>query len=102
MSKIIANTILDQLGDNRFIAMTGAKNFSVIMNGLQFSLSAGGTKNRNNMVRIRLNGRDLYDIEVGKFSTRTFDFAISEQAFDIPVENLQEVFTRLTGLYTRL
>ncbi|MGI9949502.1 hypothetical protein [Vibrio hyugaensis] len=36
----IANTILAQLGGNRFIVMTGAKQFVAIEQGLMFTLPA--------------------------------------------------------------
>lgn len=49
----IAETILIQLGGKRFIAFTGAKNFTAIKNGLQFNLPKNACK--VNCVQITLN-----------------------------------------------
>ena len=60
-SSLIANEILNQLGGNRFIAMTGAKTLVHDDNSLRFRI--GKNKSRANMIRITLNGLDLYDME---------------------------------------
>lgn len=115
MSKQIAETILRQLGGNRFIAMTGAKNLVSLGNGLMFKFGSGA-KNRINRVRITLNGKDLYDVEflkdkrtldpvlseiLGKKKYRTEPMVLSTHN-DIYFDMLQELFTRETGFYTSL
>lgn len=95
----IAETILDQLGRNRFIAMTGAKNFVGGSNYLSFRVSGALTKNRVNYIKITLNGNDLYDIEC--CVVRGMDVKTKSHETDIYNENLCQVFTSLTGLYTR-
>lgn len=106
----IANEIFRQLGGNRFMAMTGAKNFMAIDNGLQFQLPARFAKNGINVVRITLNDLDLYDVEYG-MNTRKKDKDLGIMVPDYKVikteENiyndmLQERFTDVTGLQTRL
>ncbi len=43
MSTTIAQTILTQLGGNRFLAMAGAKQLVDLGNGLQFAIGRGAT-----------------------------------------------------------
>jgi len=52
----VANTILEQLGGRKFIAMTGARNFVGDFSGLSFRLpGAGGyCKDSINCVKIEL------------------------------------------------
>lgn len=61
--KTVAIEILRQLGGNRFIAMTGAKNFFCNDNMMGFKLPSTLTKNRINYVKITLNSMDTYDLE---------------------------------------
>ena len=93
MSNAIANTILQQIGGNRFIAMTGARQFVALDAGLQFSLPRG------RKVRVSLVN-DLYELEV--FTLRNFE--VKRQAFaeGIYADRLAAAFTELTGLDTRL
>ena len=58
--------ILDQLGGSQFTAMTGAKNFLAIANGLQFKLPQNFAKNNISVVRITLLHSDTYSVEFGK------------------------------------
>lgn len=110
MNKTIAETILRQLGGSRFIAMTGAKNFST--NGNDLCFSVGKNKSKANRVKIILDLDDTYRVQFikfieAKFNTKTFQFTESkvemlEELEMIYCEQLQEVFTNYTGLYTRL
>ena len=62
MDKRQAGETLKQLGGNRFIAMTGAKNFVVGPKGMGFKI--GKNAKNVNYVRIDLDrGKDLYDIK---------------------------------------
>lgn len=62
MSTEVAETILKQLGGDRFIAMTGARNFLADGNALRFRLPSNFAKRRINAVRFTLNGTDTYDV----------------------------------------
>ena len=109
-----ANIILEQLGGNKFIAMTGAKNIVARENGLTFRIGRNASK--ANMVRIMLNGLDLYDIEFIKHTpskiivnhktctvkTREEKTETVKKYNDIYCDMLQEIFTEVTGLYTHL
>lgn len=94
--------ILNQLGGNRFRAMTGARDFIDIGNGLRFSLPgpSGFVKNGINRVRIALNGNDLYDVEFARY--RAGAYKVIAELKDVGVEDLAHVFRENTGLETRM
>ena len=60
-SQQVAKTILQQLGGNKFIAMTGAKNFGSSKNSLQFKI--GKNSKSISHIIITLKSSDLYDVE---------------------------------------
>ena len=98
----IAETILQQLGGNRFIVMTGAKNFMDLGDGLSFKFPK--TMKKINYVKIKLNYLDLYNITFGKI-TKGIDWKlkiIKKGVNDIYADQLQDIFTKYTGLYTSL
>lgn len=106
----VANTILEQLGGNMFIAMTGARNFLVDGNTLRMTLP----KNRSNANRlyITLDGTDTYTMyffkfTAGRLNKTTFTW-IPDKTEDIRklsgvyANMLQEIFTATTGMTTHL
>jgi len=101
----IAQTILSQLGGNKFTAMTGANSFVAHDAGLSFRLPGGGfTKDGINYVMITLNSLDLYDVKymkIRKGKGIPQVKIISESAI-LYADMLQEDFARTTGLNTRL
>jgi len=96
----VAKTILAQLGGNKFIAMTGAKDFVGGANSLQFSISSRLTKNKSNKVRIVLDPSDTYTMTFYKI--RGIDFKEVDSVSDVYAEDLQRIFTAKTGLDTHL
>jgi hypothetical protein len=72
---MIANTILQQLGGHGFTVMTGSRNYINLGNGLQMSLARNKTS--ANRLKIILDEGVYFDM-------------------------LQQIFTDVTGLYTRL
>jgi hypothetical protein len=94
----VARTILQQLGGSKFIAMTGAKGFVAETKYLKFSI--GRNKSGANTVIIRLNSKDLYDIELYKY--RKLELKLSAKKTDVSVENLRNVFESMTELRTSL
>lgn len=96
----VAQTILAQLGGRRFIAMTGAKDFVACNNGLNFRIPGVNTKDRVNKVRVVLNPSDTYDVLT--YRVRRLDVDHVDTRCDVYADNLQEVFTRMTGLDTHL
>lgn len=101
MSKEVAVTILQQLGGNRFISMTGAKNFTHKDNSLMFHLPRKA-KNDINFIKITLNGLDLYDVEYYHLNKKTFDKTLKSEEKNIHFDELQTNFTDNTGLFTKL
>lgn len=94
-----ANTILEQLGGFRFIAMTGAKDLVGSDKSLQFRIGKGAINKATN-VRITLDPSDLYTVEF--FSIRGVNVKqISSHEF-VPAENLCSTFTAQTGMDTHL
>ena len=95
-----ASEILRQLGGNRFIAMTGAKNFTRNDTTQTICFHIGKNCHSINYVRITLNSMDTYDVEfitlrAGVTKVRATDEGIYN-------DQLQDVFTSRTGMYTRL
>jgi len=90
---------LKQLGGNRFIMMTGAKHFGVGPNGMSFKI--GKNSKRVNHVTIDLDrGRDLYNM---KFDWVTIKGIKNKKTLKgIYADQLQDMFTKYTGMYTSL
>ena len=106
----VAETILQQLGWNRFIAMTGAKDFVADTNSLRFKIPKNGSK--ANYCKITLEPTDLYTVEFIKFTPSRFyskTFTYSEPKWEtlktyggIDAMQLVSVFESYTKLYTHL
>lgn len=95
----VAQTILQQLGGNRFTVMTGSKNYVAGNNSLTMKLTRN--KAGAKWLTITLNGSDLYDLCFKKIN-RAGDIIIVQERNDIYFDQLQEIFTEVTGLYTTL
>jgi hypothetical protein len=98
----IATTILQQLGGNRFLVITGSKSPTAIVNGLTLRLAKN--KTRANVLKIVLTPADDYEIE---FKYLAFGKGgVTEKVvrnFDgIQFDQLQDIFEEVTGLYTSL
>ena len=101
---MVANTILQQLGGHSFAVMTGSRNFISLGNGLQMSLARNKTS-ANRLDIIYDAGADLYNMRFYRrtfskktFECRTKDIAVHEGIY---FDMLEEMFTMVTGLYTR-
>ena len=97
----VAQTILQQMGNNKFRAMTGAKNFVGSENSLSFTFPS---RTKINACHITLTPLDLYKVEFIQIRrkqgipTRTIISTFN----DIYADQLQNLFTENTGLYTHL
>ena len=96
----VANTILQQLGGNRFIAMTGCKNFVGSDDTLTFKLA----RNVNGISHfaITLDVNDLYRVEARRWNARRLDYTIVAVHSNVYADQLRAVFENETGLYTSL
>ena len=98
MTKQQADITLKQLGGNKFIAMTGAKQFSFGKQGLGFRI--GKNSKSINYVRVDLKSNDLYDMEFIRI--RGTKIKVVKKVTGVYNDQLQKIFTKHTGLYTRL
>lgn len=98
-SLAVAGQILEQLGGQRFIAMTGARN--LVGGGESLSFRVGRNDRGVTHVRITLEPCDLYRCEFLKIrGTRP-----PQTLADVPnvfADQLRDVFTAQTGLETSL
>ena len=95
----VPNTILQQFGGRKFIAMTGAKDFCGDASGLQFRLPTCG-RHRINRVRVDYDaGSDLYNVSLYRIHRRLaagFDLIADVEGAD--VEGMRDFVSRWTGL----
>lgn len=94
----VANTILQQLGGNRFKAMTGAKSFIGSPSALRFNLPTGSTKNKANAVRIELTADDDYRVRF--YAVRGANIKTVSIHEGIYADDLQSLIEEQTGLAT--
>ena len=101
---MIAKTIFQQIGGHRFASMTGSRDFISLGNGLLMSLARNKTS--ANRLEISYNAdTDLYTMRFYRktFSKKTFECKTKdiETHEGIYCDMLEEMFTMVTGLYTR-
>ena len=103
MNKRQAGEMLKQLGGNRFIMMTGSKNFGVCTKGSGFKI--GRNSKGVNFVRIDLKN-DLYNMEFiqlrKKRGSMDVNMKVLKRVKGVYADQLQSVFTKHTGMYTSL
>ena len=107
----VAQEIMRQLGDNKFVAMTGANKIVASDNGLRFNISSKNLS-KANRIKIILTPMDTYTMQFIKVSGgwqdhKTFEWhpeveTILKEETDIYCTELQKVFTENTGYYTHL
>jgi hypothetical protein len=96
----IAQTILEQLGGRRFMAMTGAQHFTAVDSGLTFRLPGTSNERHINYVKIILEPSDTYTMT---FATiRHLDLKLVAESDGVYFDQLQDTFTAETGLDTHL
>lgn len=96
MSNQVADTILQQLGGNKFIAMTGAKSFIGSDDSLKFKIPGG------QIIEVSLNGDDTYTLTVGRFNKKALEVKYSQVLNRVYADQLTEIFTHVTGLEVSL
>lgn len=96
----IAQTILAQLGGNKFAVMTGAKDFSFDSKDQCGSLifKIGRNSKGVNRVAITLTADDLYDVSF--YSLRSLKLTLKAESKGIYADMLCKEFEANTGLYT--
>jgi len=104
----VADKIFLQLGGGRFVAMTGANRFVCDKNSLRFKI--GRNRSKTNTVEIELRGDDTYNVtfkhvtnsrislKTGKYIEGKND--VIREFSGVYFDQLQELFTEVTGMYT--
>ena len=97
-----AQTIKQQLGGGKFVAMTGAKDFMFSGKDSYLSFKIGkGAKDGINYIKIIYNqGKDDYTVEFCVF--RGTNVTVKHRAEGVYADQLREIFQKHTGLYTSL
>ena len=96
----VAETILAQLGGNKFLVMTGSKNLLNGGNYLQFDLGRGAI-NKATKCRIELRD-DVYQMTFYKWNRKALTADVVREHAHIYADDLRAVFERATGFYTSL
>jgi len=96
-----ADVILEQLGGNKFMAMTGAYALVATKNGLSFKLP-NGTEAGINYVSIMLDPDGTYSLSFQRRCWETLERVSETRVEGIYNANLRAVFTMRTGLDTSL
>lgn len=94
----VAQTILAQLGGNRFAAMTGAKSFCAGENTLTFKIGRNASK--ATAVRVTLDPDDTYMMEF--LAIRNFEVTTVASFDGVYCDLLAPTFEDATGLATSL
>lgn len=94
----VAKTILEQLGGNRFLALTGSHSLVGGNNFLQMKLRRNAT--RANSLKITLNSMDTYDVVFATVSVR--GWKVLKEIKGVYCDQLMDIFEEVTGLYVTL
>ena len=92
--------ILKQLGGNKFVAMTGAKNLATGGNKKNLSFSIGRNAKKVTHVIITLTSADLYDMEFINMSGAKRK--VLKKVKGVYNDMLRKIFTKYTGMRTSL
>ena len=93
-----AQEVINQLGGNRFIAMTGAKKFVYDNSKKWVQFYIGKNHRHINVVRITLNGKDLYDMEFIRTQGDKKPAKVVAKHNDIYNDMLAPIFKKETGM----
>lgn len=96
----IAKIILQQLGGNKFVTMTGAKDLIAGEDYLGFKLPSRFAKDGVNYIKVTLNASDTYTMMFQKWNWAKGKCLFAHEHEDVYCEDLQRIFTSETGLCT--
>jgi hypothetical protein len=104
MNLNIANTIVAQLGGNRFIAMTGCKNFGGDSDGVTFHMPQRMCKNKAKYCTIKLDvATDTYTVKFQKTVGGKFGSLVDVSTHALVYgDRLATLFSEVTGLAVSL
>jgi len=110
--------IAEQIGGNKFLVMTGSK-FQYYgydeLGYVYLMIKLARNQSKAQYLKIQLNGLDLYDLTFSRIKKTLTPLAkelgikiydeetvIVKEYKDVYADMLQDIFTSVTGLYTRL
>lgn len=96
---MLAETILKQLGGNRFCMMVGANRLIAHKDGLSFRI--GRNCKNVNYVKVTLMGDDTYGMKFS-YVTKNGEKIKKEIESGIYCDQLEEIFRTYTGMETRM
>ena len=101
----VAETILKQLGGNKFRMMTGALvisgNHRLAGDENSLSMKIGRNSSNSNYLKITLNSMDTYDMEFAKLTKMGEKKSVTEYK-NVYNDLMRGTFTAHTGMYTSL
>jgi hypothetical protein len=98
MKNQVATTILNQLGGNKFLAMTGS--YNLVAGEKMLAMKLRRNQSKSNYLRITLTSMDDYLMEF--ISTRGASVKVKNSFEGVYFDQLQSIFTDITGMYTKL
>jgi len=110
--------IAEQIGGNKFLTMTGSKFQYYGYDDLGYvylMIKLSKNQSKAQYLKIQLNGLNLYDLTFSRIKRtltplakelgiKVYDeeIVIAKEYKDVYADMLQDIFTSVTGLYTRL
>lgn len=102
----VAATILEQLGGNKFLAMTGSKNLISSPTEIGPALTMVLRKNKSGAMWLRITliqDTDTYKMEFIKYTSRPEpSYPVVNELNNVYADQLQSIFTSVTGLLTSM
>lgn len=97
----VARIIFEQLGANRFAVMTGSRNFVTTQNSLRMDLARNSSS--ANRLEITLESDDTYTMHFYRLTMgKQIKLTTIAKEEGVYCDQLQQIFTAKTGLYTKL
>lgn len=92
--------VIEQLGGNIFMRMTGARNMVNHDNGVSFKLSSRVTHDKINYVKVTEISKNIFNMEFGRMHRGVYTIKRNDK--NVHDFMLQMIFTEATGLDTKL
>lgn len=97
-----AQIILEQLGGNKFVIMTGARNLMSDNDGNTLMMDLPVNESKARKLRITLNVMDTYDMVFFMIQPGSLNMVIIAERKGVYDDMLQSIFTEVTGFDTHL
>lgn len=99
MKNEVASEILNQLGGNKFLVMTGVKNLQADDHSLNMKLTTNKIKAQ--YLKITLTVMDTYTVKFYSVD-KYFNHTVKKEVTGVYADMLRSIFTEVTGLHTSL